>query len=85
MLKLGGLGAKIKAAITNLSDEQKKDRDAVFKAMGDSIEAHLEALLRQLTITVPPLPGLGSSLSGVGGGPTLPGPAPVVIPAGSLK
>jgi hypothetical protein len=37
------LGAAMKSAVDGLTDEQKQDRDEVFKAMGEAIIAHIIA------------------------------------------
>jgi hypothetical protein len=75
----------MKSAVDSLSDEQKKDRDAVYKALGSAIERYIETLLNQLVIVIPPTPALGISVPGLSGGPTLPGPAPVPLPPGVFK
>ncbi len=81
-LKLGNCGQIMKAAVDSLADEQKKDRDVVFKAMGDAIEKYIESVLLQVSVVVPPLPGLGTSTAP--GSPTAPGVI-AIIPPGSLK
>lgn len=74
-LKLGNLGAMRKAAIDALSDEQKRDRDAVFKADGDAMEAYIALLLAQLQMFIGPSPGLQTTTGP--GAPTGPAPTPV--------
>lgn len=37
------LGAAIKSAIDSLSDEEKQNRDEIFKAIGEAIIAHIIA------------------------------------------
>lgn len=85
MRSLGTCGRLMKTAVDKLSDADSRDRGAIYSALGGAIEAYVEDVLAQLKIVVPPLPGLGSAPPGVSGGPTLPGPAPVTIPPGSLK
>lgn len=84
-LSLGTCGRLMKQAVDKLSSDDCKDRIAVYGALGAGIEEYVESLLTQLTITVPPLAGLGIAPGGLSPAPTLPGPAPVTIPPGSLK
>ena len=72
-LKLGNCGRLMKASVDALSDEQKKDRDAIYKALGDAIESYVQALLLQLQVG--PTPGLGTTTTP--GTPTGPGPLPI--------
>jgi hypothetical protein len=53
------LGPAMKGAIDALTDEQKKDRDAVFKAMAGAIVQHI-----QTTATLVGLVVVGTSVSG---------------------
>ncbi len=74
-LKLGNLGAMRKAAIDALSDEEKRDREKVFKADGDAMEQYIANLLVQLQMAIGPSPGLQSTTAL--GAPTGPSPSPV--------
>jgi hypothetical protein len=76
----------IKSRIDALSNEQKKDRDAVFGAMGVAVEDYIKELLAQLTIVVGPTPGLQTTTTP--GNPTGPAAAPVPLippPGGYFK
>lgn len=57
------LGAAMKSAVDALSDEQKQDRDEVFKVMGEAIIAHLLAV-GVGAVTVPGATGGGPGLLG---------------------
>ncbi len=75
-LKLGNCGRLMKAAVDALSDEQKKDRDAIYTALGDAIENYVQTLLLQLQVG--PVPGLGTYVVPPAGPvPTGPGLAPI--------
>jgi hypothetical protein len=52
------LGPAMKGAIDALSDDQKKDRDAVFKAMAGAIVEHIQTAASVTALVV------GSSVSG---------------------
>lgn len=87
-LKLPGqCGQLAKAAVDALSDAEKRDREAVFRAFGKGIEDYIELLLAQLVIVIPPTPALGSYVAPPATAliPTAPGPAPVPLPPGSFK
>lgn len=72
----------IKASVDALTDETKKDREAVFQAIGDGVETYIATLLAQLIITIPPTPGLG--LTTTPGNPTGPG-AIAILPPGRFS
>ncbi len=71
------LGKELMAAIDALSDEQKKDRAAVFKAMGGAFVKHVHLNAGIVAVTV--LPGLAT---GPGGGPVA---GALSLPPGSIK
>lgn len=82
-LTLGNLGARRKAAIDALSDEEKKDRDKVFKADGDAMEAYIAELLQQLQMAIGPSPGLQTTTAlGAPTGPAASPSTPVIAPPG---
>lgn len=81
--KLGTCGRLLKDAVDALSDEEKRDRDAIYAALGRGLEEYIDVLLAQLVIVIPPVPGLGTTTTP--GNPTGPGPAPVPLPPGVFK
>jgi hypothetical protein len=62
------LGALIQSSIDSLSDEEKRDRQKLFKAMGDAIIAHLLATAPNVAVVSVSLvtPGVGVSGPGTG-------------------
>lgn len=76
-LKLNKAGKMIRGAVDALSNAQKRDRTALYNAIGKAVEQYCEDWAKQLKLTVPPTPGLGTSTAP--GNPTAPGPAPVIL------
>lgn len=74
-LKLNQCGNLLRAKLDALTPEQASNPQKVTEAMGAAIEAYVEQLLLQLTVTIPPTPGFGTTTSP--GSPTAPGPAPL--------
>lgn len=72
----GTCGSLMKLAVDKLTDESKKDRQAVFNALGEGIEKYIETVFA--TLILMPVPGLGTIVLPPGS-PTAPGPAPVPI------
>lgn len=71
-------GRLMKSKVDALSIEQKRDRNAVFNAMGQGVEEYVQQLLLQLVVVIPPTPGLGTTTTP--GNPTGPGPVPIPLP-----
>lgn len=86
-VKLNRMGKMIKDRIDKLSDSEKRDRNAVFNAMGGAMEEYIALLLAQITISIGPTPNLGTTTSL--GSPTAPGQAPITLllppPGGYFK
>lgn len=62
------LGALIQTNIDALSDEQKRDRNLLFRAMGDAIIAHLLATAPNVAVVSVSGVTTGLGLSGPGTG-----------------
>lgn len=73
-LRLNVCGELMKRAVDQLTLEDKKNRDAVYKALGDGIEEYIETWIKQLLLM--PTPGLGTVVLPPGS-PTGPGPVPI--------
>jgi hypothetical protein len=85
-VKLNKMGRMIKDRVDALSVKEKRDRNAIYNAMGDAMEDYFAELLAQLTITVAPTPALQTTTSPTA--PTGPAPQPVVLvspPGGYFK
>ncbi len=58
MLSLNICGELMKNAVDQLTQEEKKNRDLIYKALGDGIEQYIELWIKQLLLM--PTPGLGT-------------------------
>jgi hypothetical protein len=76
------LGELIKGNIDALTDDQKKDRDLLFKAMGAAIVSHIEtaAQISGIIVTVVSVAGVT-----VGAGVSGPGTGTGTAPPGSIS
>lgn len=63
------LGLAMKAAVDGLSDDQKKDRDAVFKAMGGAVVEHIQTLGQLSGLVVVGTSATGGPVTGTATGP----------------